>query len=70
MHLQFLSLNHSMQICIPQKQEWKTFEDYKNVLKSKYRVKANKADSKSSTLKTRIFNAHGNFVIYFVSHIF
>ncbi|MDC1324873.1 hypothetical protein N8216_02480, partial [Flavobacteriaceae bacterium] len=25
--------------------EWKTFEDYKNILKSKYRVKANKADS-------------------------
>jgi len=38
--------------------EWKTFEDYKNILKSKYRVKANKADSKSSALKTRLFTEH------------
>ena len=38
------------------KPEWKTFEDYKNILKSKYRVKANKADSKSSTLETRLFS--------------
>ena len=37
------------------KPEWKTFEDYKNILKSKYRVKANKADSKSSDLETRLF---------------
>ena len=38
--------------------EWKTFEDYKSILKSKYRVKANKADSKSSALKTRLFTEH------------
>ena len=38
--------------------EWKTFEDYKNTLKSKYRVKANKADSSSSDLDTRLFSAH------------
>ena len=38
--------------------EWKTFEDYKNILKSKYRVKANKADSKSSALETRLFTEH------------
>jgi len=35
--------------------KWKTFEDYKNILKSKYRVKANKADSSSSSLKSRLF---------------
>ena len=38
--------------------EWKTFEDYKNILKSKYRVKANKADSTSSALETRLFTEH------------
>ena len=38
--------------------KWKTFEDYKNILKSKYRVKANKADSSSSSLKTRLFTEH------------
>lgn len=35
--------------------EWSSFEAYKNALKSKYRVKANKADSKSETLKTKFF---------------
>ena len=38
--------------------EWNTFEDYKNILKSKYRVKANKADSTSSALETRLFTEH------------
>jgi len=38
--------------------QWKTFEDYKNILKSKYRVKANKADSTSSDLETRLFTEH------------
>ena len=35
--------------------KWKTFEDYKHILKSKYTVKANKADSSSSSLKSRLF---------------
>ncbi len=35
--------------------EWTSFEDYKNALKSKYRVKANKADSKSKTLMAKRF---------------
>lgn len=38
--------------------QWKTFEDYKNILKSKYRIKANKADSTSSALETRLFTEH------------
>ena len=38
--------------------QWKTFEDYKNILKSKYRVKANKADSTSNDLETRLFTEH------------
>ncbi len=33
------------------------FENYKNALKSKYRVKLNKADSQSSDIKNRIFTS-------------
>ena len=35
---------------------WQTFEDYKKALKSKYRVKVNKADSTSVSLTSRLFN--------------
>ena len=38
------------------KPEWHNFEDYKASLKSKYRVKANKADSKSDILIVKYFN--------------
>ena len=38
--------------------KWSSFEDYKNALKSKYRVKANKADSKSEQLTAKLFNAN------------
>ena len=38
------------------KPEWNTFEDYKNALKSKYRIKANKADSKSQDLEGRFMS--------------
>tara|TARA_B100001057_G_scaffold162411_1_gene163054 strand:+ start:2427 stop:3554 length:1128 start_codon:yes stop_codon:yes gene_type:complete len=38
------------------KPEWKSFEDYKDALKSKYRVKANKADSKSQALEGRFMS--------------
>ncbi|WP_298417468.1 peptidogalycan biosysnthesis protein [uncultured Kordia sp.] len=37
--------------------EWKSFDDYKNALKSKYRVKANKADKKSKNLIVKQFTA-------------
>ncbi len=37
------------------KPEWHSFEDYKKALKSKYRIKANKADSKSELLKAQFF---------------
>lgn len=39
------------------KPEWKTFDDYKVALKSKYRVKANKADSKSADLISKTFDS-------------
>ena len=38
--------------------EWKSFDDYKDALKSKYRVKANKADSKSDKLTVKLFTSH------------
>ena len=38
------------------KPEWLSFDDYKNALKSKYRVKANKADSKSKLLEAKCFD--------------
>lgn len=39
------------------KVQWNSFEKYKENLKSKYRVKVNKADSKSEALKVRSFDA-------------
>ena len=38
------------------KSKWQSFEDYKKALKSKYRVKANRADAKSELLKAEFFN--------------
>ncbi|WP_179004144.1 peptidogalycan biosysnthesis protein [Winogradskyella forsetii] len=37
------------------KPEWQSFEDYTNALKSKYRVKANRADAKSDLLEAKLF---------------
>ena len=37
--------------------EWSSFDDYKAALKSKYRVKANKADSTSEVLHSKEFDA-------------
>ena len=39
------------------KVEWADFDEYKNLLKSKYRVKVNKADSKSEALEVKAFSA-------------
>ena len=38
------------------KPEWHSFTDYTNALKSKYRVKANRADAKSEILDARLLN--------------
>ncbi|MFD1062432.1 hypothetical protein ACFQ1Q_04175 [Winogradskyella litorisediminis] len=38
------------------KPEWSSFEDYKVALKSKYRIKANKADAKSERLISKKFS--------------
>ena len=37
--------------------EWQSFNDYKNALKSKYRIKANKADSLSENLVAKLFSS-------------
>ena len=42
---------------------WKNFDDYKKVLKSKYRVKVNKADTSSSSLTARLFTEN-DFATY------
>jgi hypothetical protein len=38
------------------KPEWQSFNDYTSELRSKYRVKANRADTKSETLDAKFFN--------------
>ncbi|MBV7268724.1 peptidogalycan biosysnthesis protein [Winogradskyella luteola] len=38
------------------KPEWQSFDDYKKALKSKYRVKANRADAKSEALEAKLFS--------------
>ena len=38
------------------KSEWHSFEDYTNALKSKYRVKAKRADAKSDALNAKLFS--------------
>ncbi|SDG67831.1 peptidogalycan biosysnthesis protein [Winogradskyella thalassocola] len=38
------------------KPEWHSFEDYTTALKSKYRVKANRADAKSTALNAKLFS--------------
>lgn len=42
---------------------WETFDDYKNSLKSKYRIKVNKADSTSASLESKLFSEN-DFAIY------
>jgi predicted N-acyltransferase len=42
---------------------WKSFEDYTDDLKSKYRVKVNKADKTSSGLTAKLFN-EDDFKVY------
>lgn len=43
--------------------DWKNYEDYKKALKSKYRVKVNKADQTSETLTARLFT-ESDFATY------
>ncbi len=51
----YASMHVEPNMIIYLKSEWGSFDDYKNALKSKYRVKANKADSKSISLTAKFF---------------
>ena len=49
----YASMNVEPNMIINLKEDWKSFDDYKEALKSKYRVKANKADSTSAVLEVK-----------------
>ncbi|WP_418638125.1 hypothetical protein [Winogradskyella sp.] len=51
----YAAMNVEPNMIITLKPEWQSFNDYTNALKSKYRVKANRADTKSKTLKAKLF---------------
>ena len=55
-HFGFTNIKVEPNMLITLKPNWATFEDYKAALKSKYRVKANKADTKSEPLELRNFS--------------
>lgn len=52
----FTSMHVEPNMIISIDPDWNTFEDYKNSLKSKYRIKVNKADKTSSSLEARLFS--------------
>lgn len=55
-HFGFKNIKVEPNMMITLKQDWTTFDEYKAALKSKYRVKANKADAKSELLELRVFS--------------
>ncbi|MGB0186615.1 MAG: hypothetical protein ACPF88_06730 [Flavobacteriaceae bacterium] len=55
-HFGFTNIKVEPNMLITLKPNWATFEEYKAALKSKYRVKANKADAKSKPLELRNFS--------------
>ena len=52
----YTSINVEPNMLIYLSEKWKSFEDYKNALKSKYRIKANKADANSEKLKSKLLS--------------
>ncbi|KAB8155728.1 hypothetical protein EZY14_000530 [Kordia sp. TARA_039_SRF] len=52
----FASMKVEPNMIISLQPEWTSFDEYKDALKSKYRVKANKADSKSKSLTVKDFS--------------
>lgn len=55
-HFGFTNIKVEPNMLIMLNPNWATFEEYKAALKSKYRVKANKADAKSNPLELRNFS--------------
>ena len=54
--LGFIPMQVEPNMIISINDNWNTFEDYKNSLKSKYRVKVNKVDKTSQSLEARLFS--------------
>jgi hypothetical protein len=52
----YASMHVEPNMIIYLKPEWQSFSDYTNALKSKYRVKANRADAKSELLEVKLFS--------------
>lgn len=52
----YASMHVEPNMIIHLKPEWKSFEEYTSALKSKYRVKANRADAKSELLEVKNFS--------------
>ncbi|NRB60710.1 MAG: hypothetical protein HRU50_12320 [Winogradskyella sp.] len=52
----YASMHVEPNMIIYLKPEWQSFDDYTKSLKSKYRVKANRADTKSGVLKDKFFS--------------
>lgn len=59
----FTSMQVEPNMILELNSNWKTYDDYKKALKSKYRVKVNKADKTSETLTARIFS-ESDFATY------
>jgi len=59
----FTSMRVEPNMILELNSNWKTYDDYKKALKSKYRVKVNKADKTSETLTARIFS-ESDFATY------
>jgi hypothetical protein len=57
LNMHFTRMHVEPNMIIELQEHWQSFNDYKAALKSKYRIKANKADSKSARLKTKLFTA-------------
>ena len=52
----FTPMHVEPNMIISLKEEWKNFQDYKQSLKSKYRIKVNKADQTSTNLEARFLS--------------
>jgi len=59
----FTSMHVEPNMILELNPNWKTYDDYKKALKSKYRVKVNKADKTSKNLTARIFS-ESDFATY------
>jgi len=51
----FTAMHVEPNLILELENHWNTFDDYKKDLKSKYRIKVNKADTSSSSLTARLF---------------